>query len=88
MTLFELPEQKDTFSNTIVTKMARIKTQDALSFMELQKIKLPIILKTYNINISRLCVAVGMSRKTFYDKLDRQRFTAQEMIDICNYINN
>lgn len=64
----------------------RINTNIVDDYGRLQK-QLPQVVDAYNINVSALCRAVGISRPTYYRKLETKTFTFDEMYKICEFIN-
>jgi len=64
----------------------RINSKIVSEYADLIK-SLPVIIDAFDISITSLCEAVGISRQTFYNKMKARTFTAEEMGKICNYIN-
>lgn len=56
------------------------------NYIDIQK-KLPLIIRAYDLNISKLAKYSGMSRPTFYKKMKCKTFLASELILIVKYIN-
>ncbi|MBT30652.1 hypothetical protein [Chondrinema litorale] len=64
----------------------RINTEIAKAFFELQK-ELPFVIRSYGMTKSYIVRETGIPRTTFDRKIKERKFTADEMIRICEVIN-
>jgi len=64
----------------------RINTDIIDNYEKLQK-QIPDIIKAYNYNLSGILREIGMSKSTFYNKVENRRFKPSELRQITDYIN-